>query len=751
MSRIKSTRSKLRYLIVPILIVAITYVYLIFGVVGGWSKNNQSHMMEDALNVARVYSMNIEKSMKAKESIFELVEERLFTASTVLIMKDKDLDNGLIAMLAKQLNVDVIYAYNSDGVIEYANTEKYIGWRAPINHPVRSFMESKDIIRQDEIRKDTESDDFFKYSYAKLNDGRFYQIGISETTIQDLLNEFKVSKLLQEIGENYNMTFAHFVDNTNVITESTEKKFIGQSIINEETLEAIESNQEGRQFLSKDKVKSVEVSVPVYLEQNKIGTLIIENKMETNLNNSQKLIRDGLWIILGFFLTIIIFISLIYRENRKRLGVAYIDKITGLPNDTFMRAFLKGKINPKNKVKNAIVLINIPYFRTINMALGVEVADLVIKEVSKRLELVLQEKGELFRFKEDRFVFYVEEYKSLEELIFLSDNIVKTFEKPLKYLSKSRQISSQIGIVEMDRSYASVDDLMKNASIAVSNLMDRNLTTMIFTQDMRNEVDREEMVELDLIRSFNNVNQEIIFLEYQPKINLITNRIVGFEALSRMKSINLGIVSPAEFIDVAEEKNLILPLGTMVLEMACVFTKRLIDQGNKNIRMAVNVSGTQLLEENFVTMVMDIIKRTGIESENLELEITETVLLENYNLVNETLQKLRAFGVEISMDDFGTGFSSLASIGELNIDTVKIDQHFISKIVRGNEENLITKDIIIMAHKLGLQVVGEGVETKIQKEYLLHHGCDIMQGFYFSEPISEKESEEILNDEKKLA
>ncbi len=148
--------------------------------------------------------------------------------------------------------------------------------------------------------------------------------------------------------------------------------------------------------------------------------------------------------------------------------------------------------------------------------------------------------------------------------------------------------------------------------------------------------------------------------------------------------------------------------------------------------------------DDFIDTVSDIIARTGIETRNLELEITETILLENYAMINDVLQKLRNMGIEVSMDDFGTGFSSLASIGELNIDIVKIDRHFIMKIITGNERNLITNDIISMAHKLGLQVIAEGVETGIQREYLMKNGCEIMQGYYFSRPLPEEKAIEML-------
>nr|WP_281069649.1 GGDEF domain-containing phosphodiesterase [Proteiniclasticum aestuarii] len=422
------------------------------------------------------------------------------------------------------------------------------------------------------------------------------------------------------------------------------------------------------------------------------------------------------------------------------MKLAYFDPLTKLPNDVYMKEFLTGKIGQKKISNKAIFLINMRNFRTINIALGFEVGDLIIKEISQRLEKALEKKGILFRFSGDRFLFYVEGYKDAQDLEKISRIITQVFEKPFEYLRKNKQIRPEIGIVEISDRYRNVDDLMKDASITITYLADGVSDHMIFNAEMRNKVDREEVIELELVRSYKNMNDDIIHLEYQPKINAKTNQIVGFEALARMNSKKLGFVSPVEFIDIAEKKQLILPLGTMILEKACIFTRKLVSMGYRDIRMAVNVSGIQLLMDDFVDTVSDIVARTGIETKNLELEITESVMLENYAMINDVLQKLRNMGIEVSMDDFGTGFSSLASIGELNIDIVKIDRHFIMKIIKGTEKNLITNDIISMAHKLGLQVIAEGVESGIQREYLMRNGCEIMQGYYFSRPLNEEKA-----------
>lgn len=578
-----------------------------------------------------------------------------------------------------------------------------------------------------------------------LNLGRIYAMDIEESMIEKdgLLEEAEMAALLDGIEENYAIDFARFIGRDYRIIASTDPIEIGQFVANEDYIDLLPSTEEKiDEKGSKD--KKIEVLIPVFLDEARVGTLVLGKKGVFFLSMEQRLILGTMGILISIILGLIIFGRVMYVESRKNLTRAYYDKLTNLPNDTFMKGYLKDRIEEKQPKRDAIFLINIQNFRTINMALGFEIGDQIIKDVAKRLEEILINQGIIFRFTGGRFLFYLEEYKDHDHLLTICDDIIAGFEKSFCYLSQSKQIQPEIGIVKIDGQYTSVDSLIKDAAITLSFINKNTKCVKFFDQEMRNQIDRKEMVELELIRIVNQPDQDILCLVYQPKINLKTNEIMGFEALARIDSKKLGVITPVEFIEVAEDKQLIIPLGTLVLETACIFLSKLIDDGFSEIKMAVNVSGTQILQGDFIKTVKEIIEKTGISTKNLELEITETVLLDNYKKINGQLQILRDMGIEISMDDFGTGFSSLASIGELNIDTVKIDQYFIKQIVTGQEENIITTDIIAMAHKLGLKVVAEGIETKIQKKYLMDHGCDIMQGFHFSLPLSEEKAKAIL-------
>ncbi|MDI9421939.1 MAG: EAL domain-containing protein [Bacillota bacterium] len=221
-------------------------------------------------------------------------------------------------------------------------------------------------------------------------------------------------------------------------------------------------------------------------------------------------------------------------------------------------------------------------------------------------------------------------------------------------------------------------------------------------------------------------------------MDLASHSIVGFEALSRMTSPTLGRVSPPEFISIAERQEMIIPFGYWVLEAACQFIKRIGQQGHSQLYVAVNISVAQLLQKDFLRKVGEIVAKAGIDPHNLQLEITESVLIEDFDEIRAKLQPLQDLGLTIALDDFGTGYSALSRMGELPVDVIKIDKSFIDKILVQDNQRQIIQELIAMCHKLGLIVVAEGVEHEEQRQYLLEAGCDLMQGYLYSKPVIEE-------------
>lgn len=234
-------------------------------------------------------------------------------------------------------------------------------------------------------------------------------------------------------------------------------------------------------------------------------------------------------------------------------------------------------------------------------------------------------------------------------------------------------------------------------------------------------------------------DQNALYLAYQPVLSGETEEIVAFEVLARMRSQTFGQVPPIEFIGIAEKNQLIKKLSDCILDCALDFMKELRSQGKGHLRVAVNVSGYQLLQEDFSEALLQRLKTEEIRPQMLEVEITESVLLENFQHLNEKLRKLRNSGVRVALDDFGTGYSSFMRLQELHLDTIKIDQAFIRRIKEEKEETLVS-DMITMAHRLGLLVVAEGVEEEHQRKNLIHFGCDALQGYYYAKPLTPEEA-----------
>ena len=257
---------------------------------------------------------------------------------------------------------------------------------------------------------------------------------------------------------------------------------------------------------------------------------------------------------------------------------------------------------------------------------------------------------------------------------------------------------------------------------------------------LKDIVTRENNIRDELLKGITDDNSKAIHLQYQPILNIKTGKISGFEALARFNSKNLGLVPPSEFIPIAEEMQLIVPIGLRVVYNACKFIKRLEMDGFNHINVMVNVSVIELLRDEFVGNIKTLIEDAEINSKNLGMELTESIIMDDFDMINEKLYKLKEIGIQLSIDDFGTGYSSLARESELHISGLKIDKYFIDKILEQKPDRVIASDIISMAHKLGHLVVAEGVETKEQYQYLIDNNCDFIQGYYFSKPLDEEDA-----------
>ena len=286
------------------------------------------------------------------------------------------------------------------------------------------------------------------------------------------------------------------------------------------------------------------------------------------------------------------------------------------------------------------------------------------------------------------------------------------------------------------------------ASEKSASLLGKDFGICFYNEALENAVNRETDIRDALSRIAACEESDELYLQYQPIIDLHTNSISCFEVLARLKTENLGIVSPLEFIPIAEKTKLILPIGERVILLAFRFMQKLKERGYEHIGVSINVSAIQLFEPNFVYRLFELIENTGVNPKNIIIEITESILANDYEYINIILENLRNSGLQVAIDDFGIGYSSLARVNELNVDSLKIDKYFVSTLMDSDRGNAIICDIISMSHKLGHYTVAEGVEHECQLEYLKRHSCDKIQGYLVSMPLDEKDAFEFLSAHK---
>ncbi len=416
--------------------------------------------------------------------------------------------------------------------------------------------------------------------------------------------------------------------------------------------------------------------------------------------------------------------------------LAYKDQLTGLPN----RAAL---FNEVGKVisgfgeadKCALLYLDMDNFKYINDSFSHSMGDMLLVEIGRRIRDTFNDNEMVARFEGDEFVVFIRKIYSVEDLNTKITMAMKVFEEPFNVMRNHFHVSASCGICIYPDHASSIEDMMKSSDVAMYHAKKEGKNTHImFRQEMNDAfVERIEM-ENGLRRAIEN---DEFILYYQPQVDLTSGSIVSFEALLRWVHSERGIIPPLKFIGVAEETGLIVQIGKWVLKTACEFIVNINRRSGKEYSISVNISVVQLMQADFVSMVENTLKNTGLSPSLLELEITESKLVETVDINLQKLYELRKIGVRFSIDDFGKGFSSLSYLKQLPVNTLKIDKCFVDDIP--DNDNSMIESIIHIGHKRNLLVVAEGVEKKEQFEYLVKHKCDMVQGYYCSRPVPEED------------
>ncbi len=416
----------------------------------------------------------------------------------------------------------------------------------------------------------------------------------------------------------------------------------------------------------------------------------------------------------------------------------YHDLLTNLPNRTLFRDRLNMAMaqSKRSGKKLAILYLDMDRFKIINDSLGHFVGDELLQAVAQRLRSELREADTLARVGGDEFNLLIPEINDDQDARNLAEKILRITTQPFVIKNEEIYISFSIGISIYPSDGDTKDTLIKNADIAMYKVKNAGKNGYAFyAEEMKTHFSQSLDIENGLRKA---ISTDELRLHYQPQFDIINGKMVGVEALVRWQHPERGLIQPNEFISVAEESGLIIPLGEWVLRKACYDIKRWMDEESIRISLSVNISVQQLEMEQFVAKTLKIIKRMQLPRNILELEITEHAIMQDMDKAIETLSKLADKGIRIAIDDFGTGYSSLGYLQTLPINTLKMDQSFVQGI-KSTGDNSIINAIIAMAKGLNLDLIAEGVENRPQIDHLLNAGCHLAQGFYYSHPVAEEE------------
>jgi diguanylate cyclase (GGDEF)-like protein/PAS domain S-box-containing protein len=415
--------------------------------------------------------------------------------------------------------------------------------------------------------------------------------------------------------------------------------------------------------------------------------------------------------------------------------LAYYDALTGLPNRTLLRDrltnALAGALRRGDKV--AVLFLDLDRFKVVNDSLGHSCGDLLLQDVAERLKKWARQQDTVARLGGDEFLIVLNGLKDVADAAVAADRLMDAMAAEFTLQGHSFSISCSLGISIFPEHGTDVETLMKNADAAMYCAKDNGRANFrFFTEEMNAQVVERLMLESSLRQA---LDKKELFLMYQPQMDIATGRITGLEALLRWQHPELGLVPPDRFIRIAENSGLIIPIGEWVLRTACSQSRKWQDEGLPAVPVAVNVSAVQFRQEYFGELIRRVLHETGLAPKYLELEITESLLLSNADVMFSVFQELKAMGLRLAIDDFGTGYSSLSYLKKFPVSKLKIDRSFVRDVAVNTDDAAITNAIISMAKSLNLKVIAEGVENEAQLSFLRAHQCDEIQGYYFSKPL----------------
>ena len=479
---------------------------------------------------------------------------------------------------------------------------------------------------------------------------------------------------------------------------------------------------------------------------NGAGELSLASMQQTFMDVSRVFLHGLLGFSFGYF-------SNIQRQltaQKQLTQKAQYDELTGLlTRSTFEQQFQEAiKESRETGVRLALLFIDLDRFKFVNDTYGHEMGDELLKEVAGCLKKSIRQDDLAARLGGDEFILALKGLKETRSAATVASELVKLLGSPFEIQGKVLNVSASVGISIFPNDGEDVETLTRNADTAMYQTKAAGKNSYTFsTKQVQEQQSRRLQLEHSLRLALGD-NQ--LKIHYQPQLDMHSGKLIGFEVLLRWEHPELGEIKPSELIPLAEEAGLIIPIGHWLLREACLQAMAWQRSGFSPVQIAVNVSALQFAQKDFVAIVAKALQDSGLAPEYLEIEITESLLMKDLAVASKTLQKLRRLGVEIVLDDFGTGHSSLSYLQQLPIQSLKIDRSFISlpgDTLLSESNQVIVEAICALAHKLGKTIIAEGIETEAQFDYLRGLGCDYAQGFLFSKPLTNMQAEQFLLEE----
>jgi diguanylate cyclase (GGDEF) domain len=550
-------------------------------------------------------------------------------------------------------------------------------------------------------------------------------------------NAMKTVKPVAEFGhkkgflENLNISWDNSVRGQGPVGNAIR---IGVSVVNQDALHNPKFKPWRKAALQCGYQSSI--GLPLIVNKQVIGALVLYAAEPYAFNRKEVSLLEDLANDLAFGIQTLRMRDEHISTEKKLEFLAYHDPLTGLPNrrllsDRFTQITARAD---RTKTSIAILYLDLDNFKHVNDSFGHKCGDQFLICVAERLKNSIRKTDTLSRQGGDEFVIILNDISTIDSIEKITKNIINSFEDPIQIDNHTLTTSFSIGISMYPNDGCEFDILLNHADTALSQSKEAGKSTYsFFCEQMNKDAVEYALMQEQLRRAIRNKEFQLYF---QPQIDMKSNNIIGAEALVRWQHPSYGLMAPGRFIPAAEQSGLIVQIGEIVLNEACKQGAIWHSEGMHDLVIAVNLSAMQFKKGNLIETVSSALEYSGFPSTSLELELTESVMLHDIDVVKETLIKLKEIGVRISIDDFGTGYSNLSYLKQLDIDKLKIDQTFIRDIIENTEDSAIVKAIIQLGHTLELSVIAEGVEKKEHFALLKSYGVDEIQGFLFSHPLS---------------